>query len=103
MERCPSCRARLNQNPLCSRCGCNLEHVFSVEAQAENEFQQGLQAWACGHRNQAAAHFQIAMSLRATPLLAVLIACLGQATETDELTETCLPESFTQASIEPQT
>ena len=104
MERCPSCRARLNDSPFCSRCGCNLEHVFNAQAQAEDRFRHGIQAWACKRHDQALAHFQAAMSLHSTPLLAALMACLAQSPQSDSLpvqesagTETLALGRFSQA------
>lgn len=34
MERCPVCRARFRNDPVCSRCGADLSALLAIEAEA---------------------------------------------------------------------
>ena len=68
MERCPGCRGRLNAEPACPRCGCELGLVRRAEAQAQQRLAQALQAWAQGDAQQARAQVQAALRLVHSPL-----------------------------------
>ncbi len=78
VERCPSCRARLNESPLCPRCGCDLTLVLRAERQAQNLLRQGIQAWAAGNPDLAASSVEASLALRHNPLAAMLAVKRGK-------------------------
>lgn len=55
LERCPGCRARLTEDPVCTRCGCDLTLVRRTEAQARRLVHRALSAWAQGNPPEAEA------------------------------------------------
>jgi len=44
MERCPVCRARFKEEPVCYRCGADLSALLAIEAEAE-ALEQRAVAW----------------------------------------------------------
>ena len=46
MERCPVCRARLNDGPVCRRCGTDLTLALLIEARAEQLVREAVQCMA---------------------------------------------------------
>jgi hypothetical protein len=77
VDRCPSCRARLNESPLCPRCGCDLTLVLRAERQAQHRVRLAIQATAAGNRNLAATHLNASLALQRGKLVAALIAMLA--------------------------
>ncbi len=63
LERCPGCRARLTEDPVCTRCGCDLTLVRRAEAQARQLVCRTLTAWAEGNPSEAAAFAAAALAL----------------------------------------
>ena len=76
MERCPSCRARLNDSPLCPRCGCDLGLVLRAESQAQDLVKRGIRSLAAGNAMLAATQLENALTLRRDPLAAALTRML---------------------------
>ncbi len=72
MERCPACRARLNNAVACKRCDCDLTLVFAARNQADKALQQALQAISQDQSEQAFQQASQALQLDATPL-AILV------------------------------
>ena len=83
MERCPSCRSRLNESALCPRCGCDLSLVFHVESRAENLIRLALQAWANGNPKLAVAHIDESLALKSGTLAETLAPMLRGIVKTD--------------------
>lgn len=77
MERCPGCRARLGEYPVCSRCGCDLTHVFRAEARAAHLMRCAMHAWAAGNRDAARVWMQKSLALEHKPLGDLLCECLA--------------------------
>jgi hypothetical protein len=77
VERCPSCRARLNDSPLCPRCGCDLGLVLRAESQAQDFVKCGIQSLAAGNTMLAATQLETSLTLRRNPLAAALIRMLA--------------------------
>ncbi len=76
MERCPSCRGRLNESALCPRCGCDLGLVLSVESRAENLVRLAIRAWADGNPKLAQAHVDKSLALKRGTLAETLAPML---------------------------
>ncbi|MDP2431290.1 MAG: hypothetical protein Q8O33_04610 [Pseudomonadota bacterium] len=76
MERCPSCRGRLNESALCPRCGCDLGLVLSVESRAENLVRLAIRAWADGNPKLAQAHVDNSLALKRGALAEALAPML---------------------------
>lgn len=72
MERCPACRARLNNSVVCKRCDCDLTLVFAAQDQSEKALQQAMQALSRNESKQACKQVTQALQLDATPL-AILV------------------------------
>lgn len=68
LQRCPGCKARWAQGPICLRCGCDLTLVQRAEAQARQLIVCAVQAWARGDRRTAAARARAALALEHSPL-----------------------------------
>lgn len=63
MERCPACRARLNNSVVCKRCNCDLTLVFAAQSQSEKALQQAMQALTRNESEQAC-NKQVAQALQ---------------------------------------
>ena len=72
MERCPNCRARLDANPACRRCGMDLTNLLRAERAAESLLLQGIERLASDPAS-AAEHFSRSLALRKTPLAQQLL------------------------------
>ncbi len=77
MERCPSCRARLNESALCPRCGCDLGLASLAESQAQNLIRRAIRSLAAGNPTLAASHLETSLTLRRGPLAVALTAMLA--------------------------
>ena len=83
MERCPSCRGRLNESALCPRCGCDLGLVFCVESRAENLVRLAIRAWANGNPKLAVAHVDKSLALKSGTLAETLAPLLRKIARTE--------------------
>lgn len=84
LERCPGCRVRLTQEPICPRCGCDLALVRRAESQAREFTVRAVQAWARGHRDEARTLAQAALQIERTPLAKAVLQGLGPTRESVE-------------------
>ena len=74
MERCPSCRARLDGDATCRRCGMELTTLIEVENAAERLVQLGVaHLVAAGDALVARGDFVQALALRRAPLAQALL------------------------------
>jgi hypothetical protein len=64
MERCPACRSRLGDTPLCPRCGCDFTLAVRAETQAQKLVCRSIRAWRKGDHDMAAAHIGESLALR---------------------------------------
>jgi len=79
MERCPACRSRLGNTPLCPRCGCDFTLAARAKTQAQNLVCRAIQAWCKGDHDMAAAHIGESLALKQGHLAkAVAVMLLGQ-------------------------
>ena len=76
LARCPACRARLLDEPICPRCSCDLSLVRRAEAQAQAWVARALQAWARGDLPQARACAGAALLLEHDPLAKLVLQSL---------------------------
>lgn len=68
LERCPVCRARLREEPVCSRCGTGLSLPMRIAAQADALERRAIQELATGGLEAAEAAVSEALRLRRSPL-----------------------------------
>ena len=73
LERCPGCRARLQTEPACPRCGCDLTLVRRAEAQSQRWLALAVQAWARGNHVAARQCASAALALEPLPLARALL------------------------------
>ncbi len=66
MERCPVCRARVKENPLCRRCGSDLTDLFVLEKQAEYMLVRAVQCLQAGKVTMALRFSDHANTLKRT-------------------------------------
>jgi len=74
MERCPVCRARFNDEPLCHRCHSDLSALLKIEQEADAQVARAIE---CFVRKDIRAMEQAvcnALSLKASPLARVLLS-----------------------------
>ena len=80
MERCPNCRARLQEDPSCRRCGMDLTLLLAVEAAAAERLQAAVRRLAAGDVPAASAALRQSLALRRDPLAASLLGLLAAET-----------------------
>jgi hypothetical protein len=78
MDRCPACRSRLGDKPLCPRCGCDFTLAIRAELQAQHLVRQAIQAWCNGDHDMAAASIGESLALKQGGLAGVLAVMLSQ-------------------------
>ncbi len=72
MERCPTCRARLQGKTQCRRCGTNLTLALQAETAAKQWTQRAVHCFSKGAVDDAEAALDRAMMLHRTPLALAL-------------------------------
>ena len=72
MERCPACRARLNNRVVCKRCDCDLTLVYAAQDQSEKALQQAMQALSHNESEQACKQVAQALQLDASPMATLI-------------------------------
>jgi hypothetical protein len=73
MERCPICRARLNGQWLCPRCGSDLSLPLKIEQRVQLLEKNAVIRVAAGEMEQAEQVLDEALRLKPTPLVRVLL------------------------------
>ncbi|HPE72574.1 MAG TPA: hypothetical protein PK018_10485 [Candidatus Competibacter sp.] len=94
MERCPVCRARFKDEPVCYRCGADLSVLLAIEAEVAALEQQavvllGTGAWIKAHRTA-----ERILALQSSPLAAAVLNLSRQeliASEVQALEQRPLP------------
>ena len=76
MERCPACRARLGDSPICPRCACDFTHAARAEARAANLARRAIQAWFEGDASLAHTCINASLALKRGPLAVAVAAML---------------------------
>lgn len=76
MERCPACRSRLGDTPLCPRCGSDFTLAIRAETQAQNLVCRAVRAWCNGDHNMAEACIGESLALRRGRLAGAVAAML---------------------------
>jgi hypothetical protein len=78
MERCPICRARFKDDPLCYRSGSDLTRLLCIETEAAAQERHAI-VLLNNHRIDAARHAaEQALALKYSPLAAALLQFLSQ-------------------------
>jgi ribosomal protein S20 len=85
LERCPACRVRLAQEPVCPRCGCDLTLVRRAEAQARQATVRALHAWAQGDREAARTLVHAALRIERSALARAVLQSLGAPRESSRV------------------
>jgi len=78
MERCPACRARLAESPVCARCGCEVTLARRAEARAQRLGNRALRAWVDADRASALAWATESLMLRRGMLAQVVLKLLSR-------------------------
>ncbi len=68
MERCPICRARFKDDPVCYRCGADLAPLLAIEAEAAALEQQAVALTETGQWLEVCQVAAQALALRHSPL-----------------------------------
>lgn len=72
MERCPVCRARLSDSPVCRRCGAELDILLLIDARADWLAHRAVQLIARDNWAGAEQVLQEAQKLRQSPFVQAL-------------------------------
>ena len=93
MERCPNCRARYKGDPVCYRCGCELQRLRRLEARAERLERLAVQCltWDLDMAEQAVAK---ALRLQRRPLALALRGFIRRLARRPGGAPQPLPHSF---------
>jgi hypothetical protein len=84
MERCPGCRARLGEEALCPRCGCDLSLPLRAERQVRRHLEAAIAALAAGDAGSAACYARAAQTLRDDELNRRISAWLDKLAATSQ-------------------
>ncbi|HRX70734.1 MAG: hypothetical protein KDJ22_15750 [Candidatus Competibacteraceae bacterium] len=71
MERCPVCRARFKEEPICYRCGADLGPLLAIETEAAGLEKQAVTLLGVGQWLEARQTAEQALTLQYSPLAAV--------------------------------
>ncbi|WP_291992982.1 hypothetical protein [Candidatus Accumulibacter sp. ACC003] len=63
LDRCQACRARLAENAVCPRCGCDFSLARQALVQGRCRLEQALRSLASGDRAAARAHVDASLAL----------------------------------------
>lgn len=83
MERCPACRGRLGEVPVCARCGCDYTLAIHAETQARILSCRAIQAWRDGDRDLAAVHIGESLALKHSRLAEAVAAMLRASAKSE--------------------
>ena len=72
MERCPVCRARFKEEPVCYRCGADLSALLAIEAEAEALEQRAVVWLEAGQPLDARRAAEQCLTLQYRPLAAAV-------------------------------
>ena len=81
MERCPNCRARIQEDPICRRCGMDLALLLTVEAAATERLRAAVRRLVAGDAPAASTALRQSLALRRDPLTASLLGLLVAETQ----------------------
>ncbi|MEF8760250.1 MAG: hypothetical protein V5B36_11090 [Candidatus Accumulibacter sp. UW25] len=77
LARCPACRARLGEDAVCPRCGCDFALVRQAIAQADRLLEQSLRSLLQGDRAAARRQVEASLANRRQRLAEAIQAFLG--------------------------
>jgi len=72
MERCPVCRARFKEEPVCYRCGADLSALLAIETEAAALEQRAIAGLEAGQPLEARRAAEQALMLLYSPLAAAV-------------------------------
>ncbi len=72
MDRCPHCKARIKEQPICRRCGADLSPLLLIETQAGEYARRCVQSLLAGNMQEAEDCIAAAVLLHATDCNRVL-------------------------------
>ena len=73
MERCPVCRARFKDEPVCYRCGADLSVLLAIEAEVAALEQRAVALLGTGEWIEAHRTAERALALQSSPLAAAVL------------------------------
>ncbi len=97
MDRCPNCRARIDGDSHCRRCGLELEMLKRIEQTAQRKLRAGLLALVSGCLSVARVRIAEAQALKQQPLADALMGFIRAVD--DDATAGCV--SAATAPVEP--
>ncbi|HYQ91670.1 MAG TPA: hypothetical protein VES89_06235 [Candidatus Competibacteraceae bacterium] len=77
MKRCPVCKAKFKEDPVCYRCGTDLSTLLRIERQAERLEQRAVTWYGAGHLSEAHRVAQQSLALQRSSLRGWLVAFLA--------------------------
>ena len=77
MERCPVCKAKFKDDPVCYRCGTDLSTLLRIERQAERLEQRAVACYGAGHLSEAQHVAKQCLALQRSSLRGWLVAFLA--------------------------
>jgi len=83
MERCPTCQARLRQDPVCPRCKTNLTRMMAIEADAAAWLKRSVALLATGDEALALQAVEASLRLKQEPLALLVQGFLLQPATLD--------------------
>ncbi|MGX2028776.1 MULTISPECIES: hypothetical protein [Methylocaldum] len=78
MERCPTCQARLREDPVCARCRTDLSLPLAAEAQACAKLHQAVARLGAGDAAAARQALEESLQLKRSPLALLLRGFLAR-------------------------
>ena len=77
MERCPVCKAKFKDDPVCYRCGTDLSTLLRIERQAERLGQRAVACYGAGHLSEAQQVAKQSLALQRNSLQGWLVEFLA--------------------------
>lgn len=72
MDRCPACRARMLNQPVCPRCACDFSLALDAHALARQHLAAAVRAIAAGDRDAARQSLAQSLALKRSEISQVL-------------------------------
>ena len=77
MDRCPACRARMLNQPVCPRCACDFSLALDAETLARQHLAAAVRSIAIGDRTAARQSLAQSLALKRREISQVLAAHCG--------------------------
>ncbi len=77
MDRCPACRARMLDQPVCPRCACDFSLALDAETRARQHLAAAVRSIAVGDRDAARQSLMQSLALKRSEISQVLAVHCG--------------------------